>query len=91
MAPRYAGILGFIAFATTLVRGWLVGTGMESAIVTGVVYLFVFALIGWMVGSIATSVIIQSVKDRLRDELAEREREKQAALKEVAPHANPGQ
>lgn len=91
MGPRYAGILGFIAFATTLVRGWLVGTGFESAIVTAVVYLFVFALIGWMVGSIATTVIIQSVKDRLRNELAQRELEKQAALQEVAQNVNPGQ
>lgn len=73
MGPQYAGVLGLIALSTTLMRSWLFGTDLGSAIVTGVVYLVVFALFGWFIGKVATHVVLESVREALVRELRERE------------------
>lgn len=73
MGPKYAGVLGLVALVATLTRCWLVGTDLGSTIVTGVVYLLVFGLFGYFVGSFAAHVVTESVREALIHELRERE------------------
>ncbi len=73
MGPQYAGVLGLIALSATLFRCWLFGVDLGSAIVTGVAYLVVFSLFGLFVGSAATRVVTESVREALIRELNERE------------------
>ncbi|GEM_PF-1206810 len=87
MGPQYAGILGLTALATTILRSWIVGTDLGSAIVTGIVYLFAFALLGLMIGNLAAHVITESVKESLKRELSEREAAK--SLKNASVSTGP--
>jgi hypothetical protein len=73
MGAPYAGTLGMIAFVATIVRSSLHGMDAGSTIVTGILYLAVFAFLGWLIGSLATHVVVESVTSSLRRELAERE------------------
>lgn len=76
MGPQYAGVLGLIAMSTTLMRSWIHGTDLGSAIVTGVVYLATFALFGWFIGKSASHLVTESVREALIRELREREAKK---------------
>lgn len=76
MGPQYAGVLGLIAMSTTLIRSWIHGVDLGSAIVTGVVYLATFALFGWFIGRSAAHLVTESVREALIRELREREAKK---------------
>lgn len=86
MGPRFAGVLGLIALSVTLLRNGLLGIDLGSTIVTGVVYLIGFALLGWFIGSVAAHVIKESVRDSLIRELERREAEK--SLKMASANAS---
>ncbi|MDP1564586.1 MAG: hypothetical protein Q8M16_24660 [Pirellulaceae bacterium] len=79
MGAPYAGTLGMIAFVATIVRSSLHGIDAGTAIVTAVVYLAVFAFLGWLIGSLATHVVVESVTGSLRRELALRESSKSSS------------
>ena len=69
MGRTYAGILGLIAFSTTLIRGGLAGSSADEATLTATILLFAFAAVGWMVGSIAETTVIDSVRSRFNAEM----------------------
>ena len=69
MNRKFAGILGPVAFATTLLHGWIVGASVESNLQLACFCLFGFAAIGWIVGSIAEWVVIESVQGQFNNEL----------------------
>ncbi len=83
MGAPYAGTLGLIAFVATIVRSSLHGIDAGTAIVTSVLYLAVFAFLGWLIGNLATHVVVESVTGSLRRELAMRE-----TLKSSSPTAS---
>ena len=70
MARTYAGILGPLAFATSLVRGVLAGGGTEGVLGTAWCCLLAFAAIGGLIGWIAERIVEDSVNGRIAAELA---------------------
>jgi hypothetical protein len=69
MGRNYAGILGFLAFATVIARGVVGELDTVSTMALAVGCLFVFAIVGWTVGAVAEQTIIESVRYRFRVEL----------------------
>ena len=65
MARIYAGILGPIAFLTTLARGFLLGEGAESMLFMAWCALWCFAAAGYVVGWIGDQTVELSVLDRI--------------------------
>ena len=65
MGRVYAGILGPLAFAVVLLRSLRQGAGVESTLLTAIVCLIVFALIGWIAGSLAQWIVEQSVRSQM--------------------------
>jgi hypothetical protein len=65
---RYAGILGLLAFSTSVLRAAIQGAGPD-ALLTATIQLFAFAAAGWIVGTIAEQTIEQSVRTRFEAEL----------------------
>jgi uncharacterized membrane protein YfcA len=78
MGPQYAGTLGLLAMSATLFRSWINGIDSSTALVTAVLYMFAFALIGFFVGSLAAHVVANSVIDDLKRELLQRAAEEAA-------------
>jgi hypothetical protein len=76
MGSQYAATLGLIALAATVIRSWLNGVDAGTAMVTAVLYLAAFAFLGWLIGCLATHVVVKSVIDSLHRELEEREASK---------------
>jgi hypothetical protein len=78
MGREFAGILGLVAFCTTVLRGTIAGTA-DNALLTATVHLFAFAAAGWILGTIAQHTIDQSVRARFAAELQAAEEQSKAA------------
>jgi hypothetical protein len=70
VAHVYAGILGPLAFLTSLARGALHGGGTESVLWTAWCCLLVFSVVGYLVGWVAGKTVEESVRGRIAAELA---------------------
>ena len=79
MGRNYAGILGLTAFSATLLRGAVAGSSPNEVSLTAVLFLFAFAALGWMIGSIAEHTVIESVRLRFTAEMKTAEAELNAA------------
>ncbi|MDA7951736.1 MAG: hypothetical protein MPJ24_09645 [Pirellulaceae bacterium] len=70
MGKHYAGILGIIAFLLALLRGILAGSRVETTLVVACACMFIFSLIGLIVGNIAYSTVNGSMEKVFEKELA---------------------
>ena len=73
MAHVYAGILGPLAFATTVARGLVHGGGTSSTLWTACCCLLAFSAIGYVAGRLAEWIVEDSVRSRIAAELAAKE------------------
>lgn len=81
MGRDFAGILGLVAFSTTVLRGAIAGVA-DDALLTATIHLFAFAAAGWVLGSIASSTVDQSVRSRFAAELKATEEATKVELKQ---------
>jgi hypothetical protein len=72
MGRIYAGVLGPLAMAVVICRGWLASGGVESTLSQAFLYLIVFAAVGALIGQIAQATVDESVRTQLEEELAGR-------------------
>lgn len=70
MGRIYAGILGPLAMTVVVVRGIKDSSGVEGTLLTAIVALVVYAVIGFVVGAIAQSTVDESVRRKLEQQLA---------------------
>ena len=70
MGRVYAGILGPLAMAVMICRGWLASSGVESTLSLATIYLVVFSIVGALIGQIAQSTIDESVRSKLEQQLS---------------------
>ena len=73
MGRTYAGILGPLAFTTILARSVIEFSSVESAMMLATVCLFLFAGIGYLVGQVADSIVLEAVKANFNKALLVRE------------------
>lgn len=84
MSGPFAAALGSIAFATVLLRGVISGESPGSCIYSGLVWMGLFFVIGWIAGSIMDYLVRQDVEDQYRRRL-QRFREEVEAMNEQKP------
>jgi hypothetical protein len=70
MGRIYAGILGPLAMAVVICRGWLGSGGIESTLSLATTYLVLFSIVGALIGQIAQATIDESVRSKLEQQLA---------------------
>ena len=70
MGRVYAGILGPLAMAVIICRGWLESGGVEGTLTLATAYLAVFALLGACLGHTAQTTIDESVRAKIEQQLA---------------------
>ncbi len=70
MGQTYAGILGPLAFTTILARSVINNSSVESTMMIATVCLFLFAAIGFLVGQVADSIVLEAVKTNFDKDLA---------------------
>lgn len=75
---RYAGLLGSLAFATTLFHGVLHNAGVQATVGRATAALAVFAVIGGILGLIAERTVEESVRTTLAEKLAQRKASEQS-------------
>ncbi|MEN0109164.1 MAG: hypothetical protein AAF805_00430 [Planctomycetota bacterium] len=73
MARAYAGWLGTLGMAFTLLRGALAGGGFEGTVLQAVFALLALAVVGAVVGAIAEATVDEAVRTQLERQLAEHE------------------
>jgi hypothetical protein len=69
MGRTYAGVLGYLAAALTLARGVIAQAGVEGTLMSAVALMATFAVIGFVLGSVAQATIDQAVGQRLAAQL----------------------
>jgi hypothetical protein len=69
----YAGILGPLAMAVVICRGWLGSGGVEGTLSSAVAYLVLFSFVGAIIGLIAQATVDESVRSKLEQQLARQE------------------
>ena len=65
MGRQYAGILGLLAFLMIVARGLTRGAGVETTLLAAAFHLFLFAFIGYIVGQLASWIVLDSVRTKL--------------------------
>jgi len=70
MGRVYAGVLGPLAMAVVICRGWLESGGVESILALATQQLVLFAIVGAILGHIAQSTMDESVRMKLEQQLA---------------------
>jgi hypothetical protein len=70
MGRVYAGILGPLAMAVVICRGWLDAGGVEGTLTQATLYLVLFAVVGAILGHLAQTTIDESVQAKLQAQLA---------------------
>jgi hypothetical protein len=73
MGRTYAGILGPLAFTTILARSVIDTGSVESTMMLATICLFLFAGIGYLVGQVADSIVLEAVKANFDKELRARD------------------
>ena len=71
MGRVYAGILGPLAMAVVICRGWLASGGVEGTLSLATIYLVAFSIVGAVAGQIAEATVDESVRTKLEQELAQ--------------------
>ena len=79
MGRIYAGILGPVAFLTSLANGAIHGGTVESTLLVAWCSLLAFTVIGYVIGWIAGWIIEDSVKAAVSAQLAEQQQADSAA------------
>jgi hypothetical protein len=70
MGRVYAGVLGPLAMAVVICRGWLASGGVESTLSLATTSLVLFSIVGALIGQIAQSTVDESVRSKLESQLA---------------------
>jgi hypothetical protein len=78
----YGGILGLLAFQTTVFRGWVHNADVQATLWTAWLALIAFAAIGLLLGRVASETVKQYVVSRLNAELAAEEAKAKEKAKE---------
>jgi len=73
MGRTYAGILGPLAFITILARSIIDTSSVESTMMLATICLFLFAGIGYLVGRMADSIVLEAVRANFDKDLHARE------------------
>ena len=74
MGPRYAGILGTLAFVVVLLRGAFHNDGLDGTLRLAILALCCFSIIGYGIGRIAESTVRDSIRIRFEREFASAQR-----------------
>jgi hypothetical protein len=61
----YAGVLGTLAFATTIARGLIHDGGFESTMTIAIGCLIVFAILGAVIGELAGWIVADSIRSNV--------------------------
>lgn len=70
MGRAYAGNLGLVAFTLMVLRGLVQGSGHEPTLLAASAALFVFAAIGFAIGSVAEHLVNESVRTQFQAAMA---------------------
>jgi hypothetical protein len=69
MGRVYAGILGPLAMAVVICRGWFGSGGAVGTLNLAIVYLAVFSIVGALIGHLAQATVDESVRAKLQQQL----------------------
>lgn len=73
MARSYGGILGLLAFAVVIARGFVHGGGTEPTLFAAWLGLLAAYPLGCVVGWLADWIVLESIRSKLAAEIAARE------------------
>lgn len=69
MGRAYAGVLGYLAAALTLARGVIAGGGAETTLLSAIAAMAIFAVVGFVLGTLAQSTVDNAVRQQLEAQL----------------------
>jgi hypothetical protein len=70
MGRVYAGVLGPLAMAVVICRGWFGSGDTVNTLGVATAYLAIFSIVGAIIGQIAQATVDESVRTKLEQQLA---------------------
>ena len=70
MARQYAAIMASLGMTLVLLRALRNGDGVDSAVVSAMIWMATLGIVGYMAGLIARATVDESVRQRMEAELA---------------------
>lgn len=70
MARAFSGVLAAMAIVSVILRGLLFGMLPDEILGSCLIAFFIFAPLGYVIGSIADRTVCESVENRFRSEIA---------------------
>jgi hypothetical protein len=70
MARAYSGVLAAVALSLAITRGLVLGMSANEVLIQCLWFFFVFALVGYFIGTVAEKIVRESVESRFREEIA---------------------
>jgi hypothetical protein len=70
MGRLYAGVLGPLAMAVVICRGWMGSGGADGTLGLATLYLAIYSVVGALVGQLAQATIDESVRATLEQQLS---------------------
>ena len=70
MARSYAAIMALLGMLVVLLRGMKDGAGCDGTIAAGLVWMALLGAIGTIVGVLAETTVVESVRTKIEAELA---------------------
>jgi len=70
MARTYAAVMALLGMVVILLRGIKDGAGFDGTILSGLAWMALLGAIGMIVGSLAETTIVESVRSKMEIELA---------------------
>ena len=71
MGRVYAGVLGPLAMAVVICRGWFGSGDAVGTLSLATVYLAIFSIVGALIGQLAQATIDESVRAKLEEQLSQ--------------------
>jgi hypothetical protein len=71
MGRVYAGVLGPLAMAVVICRGWFGSGGAVGTLGLATLYLAIFSIVGALIGQIAQATVDESVRAKLQQQLSD--------------------
>ena len=69
MGRVYAGVLGPLAMAVVICRGWFGSGDPVNTLGQAIVYLAIFSVVGALIGQLAQATVDESVRSKLQQQL----------------------
>ena len=88
MARKFSAIMALLGMLVVLLRAFKNGESFDSSVTGGLLAMALLGIVGFVIGAIAETTVVESVHNRLERDLAERKKKLERQREQAAEAAS---